>query len=175
MSYAIRPVQSSDILSLEQMIISYMRETYDGAWAGNANLLKQDAFGDPLQIFVAETARQEVIGFIAWIPTYDLHYCLKGGDVIDFYVFPSHRGRGAGLLLVVKAAAEIQKQGGTFVKGGAVDSPVVRRSYSRIAMCMQEGESYVSGRAFRHLAGLSGKSVREIIKTLPDVAWNYEP
>jgi GNAT superfamily N-acetyltransferase len=175
MSYAIRRAQSSDILPLEQMLNSYMRETYDGAWGGSADQLKQDAFGGPLQIFVAETVRQEVIGFIAWIPTYDLHYCLKGGDVIDFYVSPFYRGRGVGLLLVVNASDEIQKQGGTFLKGGAVDDPVVRRSYGRIAMSPPEGESYVSGRAFRHLAGLSGKNIREIVKTLPEVAWNYEP
>jgi GNAT superfamily N-acetyltransferase len=175
MSYTIRRVQPSDILPLEQMLNTYMRETYDGAWAGSAERLKQDAFGGPVQIFVAETTRREVIGFIAWIPTYDLHYCLKGGDVIDFFVSASHRGRGAGLLLAVNASAEIQKQGGAFLKGGAVDNPVVRRSYSRLAMCLAGDECYVSGRAFRHLAGLSGKSVREIIKNLPDAAWNHEP
>jgi hypothetical protein len=37
------------------------------------------------------------------------------------------------------------------------------------------GESYVSGRAFRRLAELSGESLREIVKGLPDTAWNYEP
>jgi GNAT superfamily N-acetyltransferase len=157
------------------MLNIYMRETYNGAWAGTAERLKQDAFGGPVQIFVAETSRREVIGFIAWIPTYDLHYCLKGGDVIDFYVSAAHRGRGAGLLLAVNASAEIQKGGGTFLKGGAVDNPVVHRSYSRLAMCPPGGECYVSGRAFRHLAGLSGKSVRETIKNLPDAAWNSEP
>jgi GNAT superfamily N-acetyltransferase len=175
MSYTIRKLQSSDILPLEQMLNTYMRETYNGAWAGTAERLKQDAFSGPVQIFVAETARREVIGFIAWIPTYDLHYCLRGGDVIDFYVTAAHRGRGAGLLLAVDASAQIQKEGGTFLKGGAVDSPVVLRSYSRLAMCPPGSECYVSGRAFRHLAGLSGKSVRETIKNLPDTAWNYEP
>lgn len=175
MSYVIRKIQLDDILRLEQMLGTYMRETYDGAWAGTAELLKQDAFEDPLQILVAESSGREIIGFIAWIPTYDLHHCLKGGDVIDFYVSAPNRGRGAGLLLVVNAAVEIQKQGGTFLKGGAVDNPVVRRSYSRLAMCLPGAECYISGRAFRHLAGLSGKSVREIIKALPEVAWNYEP
>jgi GNAT superfamily N-acetyltransferase len=175
MSYAIRKVQSSDILPLEQMLNAYVRETYEGEWGGNAERLQQDAFGGPVQILIAETARREVIGFIAWIPTYDLHYCLKGGDVIDFYVSAAHRGRGVGLLLAVNASAAIQKEGGVFLKGGAVDNPAVLRSYSRLAMCPPGGECHVSGRAFRHLAGLAGKSVREMIKTLPDVAWNHEP
>jgi GNAT superfamily N-acetyltransferase len=171
----IRKVQSEDFLRLEQMLGTYMGETYGGAWTGTAELLKQDALDDSLQILISETAGREVVGFIAWIPTYDLHHCLKGGDVIDFYVSAHHRGRGAGLLLVVNAAAEIQKRGGAFLKGGAVDDPIVHRFYNRVAMCLPGSECYVSGRAFRHLAGLSGKSVREIIKTLPEVAWNYEP
>ncbi|MFN2393769.1 MAG: N-acetyltransferase, partial [Pyrinomonadaceae bacterium] len=61
------------------------------------------------------------------------------------------------------------------LKGGAVDNPVVRRLYQKIAMCLPDGESYVSGRAFRRLSKLSSKSLREIIKNLPESAWNYEP
>jgi hypothetical protein len=41
---------------------------------------------------------------------------------------------------------------------------------------MPVGNEYtVSGRAFRHLADLSGKSVREVIRELPEPAWNSEP
>ena len=60
-------------------------------------------------------------------------------------------------------------------KAGAVDNPVVRRLYQKIAMCLPAGESYVSGRAFRRLAELSGKSLHEIIKKMPEATWNYEP
>jgi len=70
---------------------------------------------------------------------------------------------------------KIQKHGGAYLKGGAVNSSVVHRLYQRIAMRVSENDYYVSGRAFRRLAELSGKSPREIVSGLPEVAWNYEP
>ncbi len=100
---------------------------------------------------------------------------MKGGVIVDLYVCPSYRSRGVAVLLATELAAEIQKSGGTHLKGGAVESPVVHRLYKRIAMRLGENEYYVSGRAFRHLANLSGKGLREIAKNLPETAWNSEP
>jgi GNAT superfamily N-acetyltransferase len=173
MSYTIRKVQKRDISDLEKLLDAYMRETYDGAWAGTAERLEKDGLGNEFEMMVAETSGEEIVGFAAWISTYDLHWCLKGGEVIDMFVSPQHRGRGVALLMAIEVASEIQKRGGTYLKGGAVDNPVVKRFYQRIAMCLPE--CYVSGRAFRNLAGLSGKSVREIVRNLPETAWNYEP
>ena len=175
MPYLIRQADQSDVPSLGALLEAYMQETYHGAWGGNIQLLEQHLLGDEVKIVVAETLDRQVIGFVGWIASYDLHWCLKGGDVIDFFVCPSHRGRGAAILLIAKLARDIQEQGGAFLKGGAVDNPVVRRLYQRIAMCLPDGESYVSGRAFRRLAELSGKSPREIIREMPEAAWNYEP
>jgi GNAT superfamily N-acetyltransferase len=127
-----------------------------------------------VEIIVAETIDHEIIGFIASVNSYDLHWCVKGGDVIDFYVSPSHRGQGAAMLLIAGLAAEVKKHEGAYLKGGAVNNPVVRQLYQKIAMCLPDGETYISGRAFRHLAELSGKSLREIVKNLPQTAWNYE-
>ena len=175
MTILIRRIDQNDIPLLEKMLADYMRETYEAGWGGTAGQLERDFFGGAFQMLVAETIDQKIAGFIAWVPTYDLHYCLRGGDILDFYVSPEKRGRGVGLLLAIEAAAEIQKCGGAFLKGGAVENPQVRRFYSRIAMIFSDGETYVSGRAFRHLAGLSGKNLREIARDLPNAAWNYEP
>ena len=82
--------------------------------------------------------------------------------------------RSGGLWLDDKGN-HIQAHGGEYLKGGAVDHPAVRRLYQKIAMCLPDGESYVSGRAFRCLAELTGKGLREIIKKMPEPAWNYEP
>lgn len=175
MAYSIRKANQPDVPQLEKLFIAYMRETYQAMWGGNVERLEQDVSNDTLEIFVAESAERRIVGFIAWTPTYDLHWCLKGGDVIDFYVVPEKRGRGVGLLLAIEAAKEIQRHGGVFLKGGAVDDSVVRRFYGRFAMCLEGGESYVSGRAFRRLASLSGGSLREIVKNLPLPDWNYQP
>ena len=175
MAYLIRKANQNDFPALKELLDAYMRETYQGVWGGNVERFAKDALTQTFEILVAENVAGRVTGFIAWMPTYDLHWCLKGGDVIDFYVSPSFRGRGVGLRLAIEAAKEIEKRGGTFLKGGAVNNSAVRRFYGRIAVSIEGGEFYVSGRAFRHLAGLSGKSVRETIKNLPETDWNYEP
>lgn len=173
MSYSIRRAERGDVSRLVKLLENYLRETYGGEWAGTAERLERDIFSGEFEMLIAENRAGEIIGFIAWNSTYDLHHCLKGGTIIDFYVAPSNRGRGAGLLLATEAA-EIEKSGGAFLHGGAVESETVRRFYNRIAMNFPNGECYVSGRAFRHLASLADKPVREIIRNLPETAWNYQ-
>lgn len=175
MSFSIRKAVSADVPRLVKLLADYMQETYQGAWGGNARLLEQHLTAKDIEILLAETSSREVIGFLAWSSTYDLHWCMKGGVIVDLYVRPAYRSRGAAVLLATELAAEIQKRGGTHLKGGAVESPAVHRLYRRIAMRLGENECYVSGRAFRHLASLSGKNLREIVKNLPETAWNSEP
>jgi hypothetical protein len=172
MSYIIRKSLRDDIPVLARLLDAYMRETYNTAWAGSVERLEKDGFGNKFEMMIAESSSKEIIGFAAWISTYDLHYCMKGGEVIDMFVASSFRGRGVVLLMLTEIAAEIQKGGGTFLKGGAVDNPVVKHFYQRFAVGLPE--CYVSGRAFRHLAGLSGRSLREIVRNLPETGWNYE-
>jgi len=175
MAYSIRKANQTDVPQLEKLLVAYMRETYQCEWGGNAHQLERDLFDKTFEIIAAENANKQIVGFIAWTDAYDLHWCLKGGDIIDLYVLAEKRGRGIGLLLATELAAEIQKRGGAFLKGGAVGNAAVRRFYGRFAMCLEGGESYVSGRAFRHLASLSGRRLREIVKNLPLTDWNYQP
>jgi GNAT superfamily N-acetyltransferase len=175
MTYLTRQANQDDVPRLGQLLESYMRETYRSGWGGDAQRLGQHLAGGEVEIIVAETRGREVVGFIAWVDSYDLHWCVGGGDVIDFYVCPPHRGLGAAVLLITRLAGDIRERGGSYLKGGAVADDRVRRFYRKIAMCLPDGESYVSGRAFRRLAELTGKSSREIVRNLPDAAWNYEP
>ncbi|HEX8196494.1 MAG TPA: hypothetical protein VF571_09925 [Pyrinomonadaceae bacterium] len=71
-------------------------------------------------------------------------------------------------------AKEARKRGAAFLKGGS-ENQVVHRTFARMAMRQPDDELYVSGRAFRHLAELRGKNPREIVRNLPEAAWNYEP
>jgi GNAT superfamily N-acetyltransferase len=173
MTYSIRKADRGDIPQFEKLLIDYMGETYHSTWGGITQRLDEDGFGNEFETMIAETSKGEIVGFAAWISTYDLHWCQKGGEVIDMFVSSPHRGRGVALLMITDVAMEIQKRGGTFLKGGAVDNAVVKRFYERVAMCLPE--CYLSGRAFRHLAELSGKSVREIVRNLPEKQWNYQP
>jgi len=175
MSYSIRRATRNDISPLGSLLNAYMQETYGGAWGGNTQRLEQDLLGNTVDILVAEAPEGEIIAFIAWVACYDLHWCMKGGDVIDLFVCSAHRSRGVAVMLIARAATEIQGRGGTFLKGGAVENPVVHRLYQRIARNTSGHDYYVSGRAFRRLAELSGKRIREILTNLPEAAWNQEP
>jgi GNAT superfamily N-acetyltransferase len=91
--------------------------------------LEQHGFGHEFEMMVAEASNQDVIAFAAWVSSYDLHHCMKGGEVIDLYVFPSHRGQGVAMLLIARIAKEIQEHGGTYLKGQALDNPAAQRLY----------------------------------------------
>lgn len=175
MPYLIRSASSNDSADLAVLLEAYLPETYASEWGGSAENLAEHLAEGSVEIAVAENEAQQVIGLIAFIFTYDLHWCMKGADIIDFYVFRFHRGKGAAIRLVTWLAEKVQERGGSFIKGGAVDDPIIRKLYQKVAACQPNGEAYISGRAFRHLAGLSGKSVREIIKSLPKTEWNSEP
>ena len=174
MTYLIRKAARNDIPCLEKLLNVYMQESFQRTWEGTAQRLEQHGFGHEFEMLVAEAPDQEVVAFAAWGSSYDLHHCMKGGEVIDLYVCPSHRGQGVAMLLIARIANEIQEHGGTYLRGQALDNPVAQRLYQRCAKCFPGAECYVSGRAFRQLAELSGKSVREIVRHMPETAWNYE-
>lgn len=175
MSYLIRKADSGDVQQLAKLLDAYVSETYRGVWGGSSELLERHLVENAVEILLAETLRGEVVGFIAWTHAYDLHWCMKGGVIVDLYVCPANRSRGAAVLLAIDLAAEVQRRGGAFQHGGAVESAAVRRFYNRVVTVQSNGECYLSGRAFHHFAGLSGKNVREVIKNLPQTAWNFEP
>ena len=174
MPYLIRYAIPADIPQLCQLLDMYMQETFQRAWGGTPQRLEQDGFGVELEMVLAETPEQEAIAFAAWKKAYDLHVCLKGGEVIDLFVCAEHRGRGIALNLLLAVASDIQKHGGVYIKGQAVDSRS-ERLYQRCARCFQEADCCVSGRAFRRLTELSGKGLREIVRGLPEQSWNFEP
>jgi GNAT superfamily N-acetyltransferase len=175
MSFQIRKANPEDAAPLGVLIDDYMRETYGGGWGGDVAALRQHLQDESIGILLLENARDEIEAFLAWTISYDLHWCMKGGVIVDLYVRPASRGRGAALVLAAELAAEIKRLGGTHLKGGAVETASVHRFYQRIAARQGENEYYVSGRAFRRLAALSGKTVREMVGSLPSADWNFQP
>jgi GNAT superfamily N-acetyltransferase len=169
----LRKVKSEDVERLGPLLSEYMLETYGTPWGGDPARLERHLSGEAVKIILAEHAGGAV-GFIAWTPCYDLHWCMKGAVIVDLYVRTPNRGRGVALLLSTTVAKEVEASGGTFLQGGAVESPGAHRLYRRIATRAESGDYYVSGRAFRHFASLAGQPVRAIIRSLPDPSWNTE-
>ena len=169
----IRPLAPTDVVPLAPLLESYMRETYGAPWNGSVERLHADALGQRCTICVAAAPDESLAGFLAWAPSYDLHHCVTGAEALDLYVAPRWRGRGIALQLGCAAAAEIARGGGLFLKGTAVETGSGRRLYGRFGVCDAAG-CIVGGRAFRRLAELAGRSAREILRGLPERAWNYE-
>ena len=169
----IRSVSQDDLQALPAILRAYMRETYDAVWHGSAEALARDVAAGRCGILVAE-AEGEVVGVVAWTRSYDLHHCVAGGEVIDLYVVPAQRGRGIAPALLCAAAEAVRADGGSYIKGAAVPTGAGGRLYGRVAVCHPEAACIVGGRAFRHLAGLAGRPPREVLRSLPDRAWNHE-
>jgi GNAT superfamily N-acetyltransferase len=172
MSILVRTATRGDVPDIVALLSDYMHETYSAEWRGEPIAIERDGFGSRFHMAVAARGA-EIVAFIAWTPSYDLHHCLAGGEVLDLYVAPQHRHRGVAALLIAAVCKEVFAVGGRFLKGGAVDSVTAHRLYSRFTPAF--GNDYtLSGRAFRRLAEFVGASARELASSLPKKAWNFE-
>jgi GNAT superfamily N-acetyltransferase len=169
-AYKMRLAKADDVAELGRMLETYLLEAYSGKWNGNAESLERDLERGVLRVAVAERERK-IVGFLAYVDTYDLHWCVTGAEVIDFYIDPTHRRLGAAVYLLVWVAKEIVLRGALFLKSNPLDSPVVRRLYEKVPLFNPSGEAYVSGRASSQLASLSGRPIREIVRNLPKPEW----
>jgi GNAT superfamily N-acetyltransferase len=172
MSILVRTAAREDVPGIAALVSDYMHETYSAEWRGEPITIERDGFGSRFHMAVAASG-QEIVAFIAWTSSYDLHHCLVGGEVLDLYVAPQHRRRGVAALLIAAVCKQVFAVGGRFLKGGAVDSITANRLYSRFTPAF--GNDYtLGGRAFRRLAEFGGVSARELVRSLPKKAWNFE-
>jgi ribosomal protein S18 acetylase RimI-like enzyme len=170
----VRAATTADVDAIASMLREYMKETFGTPWYGSPEALVRDGLGSALRFVIAEAAGEEVVAFVAWQSTYDLHHCVSGAEVMDLYVAPRLRGRAVALLLLVEVAAQAEQLGGKFIKGQAITKPGVRELYDRVAMSFPGADCIVGGRAFRALAELAGRPPRFVVKNMPDRAWNHE-
>ena len=172
MSILVRTATRGDVPGIAALLSDYMHETYSAEWRGKPIAIERDGFGNQFHLAVAASG-PEIVAFIAWTLSYDLHHCLAGGAVLDLYVAPEHRHRGVAALLIAAVCKEVFAVSGRFLKGGAVDSVTANRLYSRFTPAF--GNEYtLGGRAFRRLAEFGGASARDLVRSLPKKAWNFE-
>jgi len=171
----IRRATFDDADILAALLADYLREGYTGHVGSTPEQLRRDVLNDQSRRYVLlAEVREQPIGFVAWDTVYDMHWAMSGGQINDLYVAPTHRGLGVALALVTRTAVEVRANDGAFLRGGAYDRESTRRSYGRIAIVEPSGETHLSGRAFRQIAELVDRPIREILLSLPSVAWNFE-
>ena len=173
--FMVRTAERSDVPALLALLNPYMQETFGTPWQGSAEAINRDGFGNEFDTVVAVSGTAQIIGFASWTWSYDLHHCITGGDIIDLYVLPIHRGRGVAPALIFAIASQILRKGGKYVKGKAIENRVVQRLYKRLAVCFPGADCVVGGRAFRCLTELVGQPPKRAARSLPDKSWNYEP
>ena len=173
----IRPAQPGGGDVVAELLGAYLTEQFPGHTGSSAAELERDVLSgvSGLRVLLADVHGQPA-GFIAWHRVYDMHWGRHGASVADLYVVPAHRGLGVAIALVAAVCATAQRDGGSYLHGGAFDraSPV-GRFYERIAVAFDSAECHCAGRAFRRLAELHGQGPRAIVRGLPPKAWNYEP
>jgi GNAT superfamily N-acetyltransferase len=168
----VRPAEASDLTNVAALLTAYVRETYAAVWHGTTAALERDALGRHCQLVVAARA-PALLGFAASRPTYDLHHCMVGVEVLDLYVVPSARGAALAVRLLAAVAARAAGDGAQFLTGGAVEHGAVQRLYARGAV-RHGNQFYVSGRGFRALAAVTARHPREIMRQLPRPEWSLE-
>ena len=170
----VRRATADDAGVLSALLAAYLGESYPGHLGSSPEQLRRDVFAEHSlhHVLLVET-RDTAIGFVAWDLVYDMHWATSGGQIADLFVVPSQRGLGVSLALVASAAAGVLAKGGGFLRGGANDRESTRRSYARVAAVHPSGDTYLSARAFRRVAELAGLPIREIVRGLPPVEWNF--
>jgi GNAT superfamily N-acetyltransferase len=166
-------VKDADVIAV--LLADYLRESYGGQGGSTPEQLRRDVLGDKSRhhILLAESGEQ-LVGFVAWDIVYDLQWAASGAQVADLFVVPSRRGLGVALALITHLAAEVRDGGGSFLRGAAREMESVRTIYGRVAVVTPSGETHLSNRAFRRIAELAECPIRDTIRTLPPVEWNYE-
>jgi GNAT superfamily N-acetyltransferase len=171
-----RPFRSDEAVAVAELFKAYMQETFGTDSAMLPDVLLRDGMGLHFNLIVALDVRQQPAGFAAWRMAYDLHHAVAGGEVPDLFVAHRHRGRGLSIRLLAAVAQEVQRRGGTYIKGEVLtDDPRRMQLLHRVAVGFSGESAYVSGRAFRQLAQLTGVDARALVEGLPTPAMSREP
>jgi len=171
--FSVRLATESDTNAVAALLTEYVRSELHADWFGSAERLREDGFGSRFDLLLAHATSEDLIGFAAFAPDYDLHVCVRGARILDLYVRSQWRGRGVAALLLTHAAREIMRRGGHYMKGAAQPNAAIINFYGRCAVPFHGPEFTLSAKAFRHFASLAGSDPRHIARNLPQKQWNF--
>lgn len=173
MTTIVRAFEPDDARDVAALFAAYMAEAL-----GGASLMTPERFaagcGRYFELTVA--ADGPLIGFAAWRETYDLHHAVPGGEVMDFFVARSHRGRGVAAQLVAGVAAAVKSRGGAFLYSLVLpDDPARLKLARRWGVGFAGEHTYLGQDVFERMAGWGGRGparavLRELIALRPNVA-----
>ncbi|MBN1409457.1 MAG: GNAT family N-acetyltransferase [Spirochaetales bacterium] len=176
LQYNIRKITHNDLPLFINLYRQYAKELLSINSTLTEEIVKRDGFGNKFEIAVAVTKDdKKIVGFVAWQNSYDLHWGISGGNILDLYVAEDHRCKAIAPLLTGFCAKKIRENNGQFLSGqGIVNETHPERLYAKIAVDIQGVDCILGGRAFKVFSELDITDIRSFIKGLPKKEWNYE-
>jgi GNAT superfamily N-acetyltransferase len=162
----VRRFEPRDAEQVSALFADYMRELFG---ARNAMTPERLVAGHGVHFELALAAEgDDIVGFAAWRRTYDLHNDAGGGEVADFFVAPSHRGRGVAVQLVAGVAAGVQRCGGVFLSSLVLqDDPARVKLARRWGVGFAGEHTYLAPAIFERMAAWGGEgNTRAAIRQL---------
>lgn len=132
----VRPFEPADAQEVAALFAAYMAEALGGESVMTPDRLTAGC-GRYFELAVAADS-SSLVGFAAWRESYDLHHAIPGGEVMDFFVAPSHRGRGVAVQLAAGVAAAVKARGGAFLY-----SLVLPGDPARLKLALRWGVGFV--------------------------------
>ena len=170
----VRPAVIHDLHALAELIdeaaIGHPAEKLPRSLAN----LQQAYFGEkPVGEQLLAVTIASAIGFAGWTKIYDPSWSVFGGQVIGMYVQPAYRGKGIAAMLIAALCARVREAGGQYLWSEYDER--LAQLYERVLIGKPCREGHLSGEAFQQIADLAGKSVREIVRGLPELELNMAP
>jgi GNAT superfamily N-acetyltransferase len=151
----VRPFEPQDAAAVSTLFDAYMQELFGGRNVMTPERLVAGC-GRHFELMVA-TQDAEPLGFAAWRETYDLHHAVSGGEVIDFFVAASQRGRGVAVQLVAAVARAVRSRGGAFLYSLVLpDDPARLKLARRWGVGFAGEHTYLAQGVFERMADWGG-------------------
>ena len=167
----VRPFEPADAPPVAALFAAYMAEALGGESVMTPERLAAGC-GRYFELTLACDG-PAVVGFAAWRESYDLHHAISGGEVMDFFVSPSHRGRGVAVQLVAGVAAAVKASGGAFLYSLVLPGDPARLKLARRWGVGFTGEhTYLAQEVFERIADWGGRApakaaIRELLALRP--------
>jgi GNAT superfamily N-acetyltransferase len=161
------------MVSLAGLLQEYCDEVFQQPWGGSLEALTRDALGAEGHALLA-VDQGEPVGLALWRRTWDARRCVAGGELLDVFVQRAFRGGAIAPELLLAVVADVARDGGVFLRGQEV-AMQGDRLYQRFAVTQPGVDFTLSGRAFRELAALDGRPLRDVLRALPPRSANLEP
>ena len=174
----VRPFEPDDAGKVAALFAAYMAEALGGASVMTPERLVAGC-GRHFELTVAAEG-DAIVAFAAWRETYDLHHGVSGGEVIDFFVAPSHRGLGVAVQLVAGVAAAVKGRGGAFLYSLVLpDDPARLKLARRWGVGFAGEHTYLAHEVFERMAEWGGRAparpaLRDLLSLRPNPARTRE-